>query len=130
MIDAVFAEAAKSGAAILAAPLFGTLKRVNKDGRIEKTVSREAVVEAQTPQVFRREQIVEAYGRRDQVEGPVTDDAYLIEALGNPVHVVQADTTNIKITTRADLTLASAILRVRPKAAPKGPRGPFEEAQW
>jgi len=130
MIDRVFAEARKSGAAILAAPLRGTIKRVSGAGVIDQTLAREGLWEAQTPQVFRRDVIVEAYDRRDQFEGVPTDDAQLVEAIGHPVHVVESDMSNIKITTRADLALATAILRTRPKPKPKGPLGAFEEAQW
>jgi len=43
---------------------------------------------------------------------------------------VESDFTNLKITTRADITLAAAILKSRPKPVPKGPMGPFQEAQW
>ena len=129
MIDAVFAEAGKTGAAILAAPLSGTIKRVGESGVVDETVSREGLYEAQTPQVFRREVIVAAYARLDEMEGPITDDAQLVERSGHPVSVVASDGSNLKITTKADITLAAAILKIRPVAA-KRPRGPFEEAQW
>jgi len=61
MIDAVFAEAVKSGSAILAAPLTGTIKRVGDAMVLEETVSREGLYEAQTPQVFRKDIISQAY---------------------------------------------------------------------
>jgi len=130
MIDAVFAEAPKSGAAILAAPLRGTIKRAAESGIVDATLSREGLWEAQTPQVFKRSVILEAYERRGEFEGEATDDAQLVEAGGHPVVLVESDFTNLKITTRADLNLASAILKFRPKPKPKGPLGAFEEAQW
>lgn len=130
MIDAVFDEAAKTGAAILAAPLRGTIKRASDAGFVDATVPREGLWEAQTPQVFKRHVIIDAYGRRAQVEEPVTDDAQLVEAAGHPVAIVESDFSNLKITTRGDITLAAAIIKSRPKAAPKGPMGPFQEAQW
>jgi len=130
MVDRVFAEAQKSGAAILAAPLHGTLKRVSGSGVIDETLCREGLWEAQTPQVFKREVIVEAYGKRGDFEGSPTDDAQLVEAMGHPVEVVDSDFSNLKITTRADITLANAIIRNRPKPKPKGPLGAFDEAQW
>ena len=128
-IDAVFAEAAKSGAAIPAAPLRGTIKRVSDAGVVDATVSREGLYEAQTPQVFKRDILVDAYAKRDEVDEPITDDAQLVERSGHPVTIVESDSTNIKITTKPDLRLAAAILKSRPLAAQK-PRGPFEEAQW
>ena len=73
---------------------------------------------------------MEAYEKRSEFESELTDDAQLVEALGHAVTLVESDFSNLKITTRADITLAQAIIRSRPKLAPKGPRAPFEEAQW
>ncbi|GMV95670.1 MAG: 2-C-methyl-D-erythritol 4-phosphate cytidylyltransferase [Phycisphaerae bacterium] len=130
MIEAVLAEARKTGAAILAAPLRGTIKRGSASGFVDATLSREGLWEAQTPQVFKRDVILEAYARRADVPGPITDDAQLVEAAGHPVALVESDFSNLKITTRGDLTLASAIIKSRPRPAPKAPMGPFQEAQW
>ncbi len=129
MVDAVFAEAQKTGAAILAAPLVGTIKRVSEAKVIEATLSREGLYEAQTPQVFRKNLLKEAYSRLAELGGEPTDDSQLVEALGYPVSVVVSDLTNLKITTRGDLTFASAILKSRPKPRVT-PLGPFQEAQW
>ncbi len=129
MINAVFQEAAKSGAAILACPLHGTIKRVSDAGVIDATVPRENLFEAQTPQVFKRSLIVEAYEKCPEDCSAITDDAQLVEALGHPVSVVRSDATNLKITTRDDMSLALAIIKARPaKQRPK--LGAFEEAQW
>ena len=131
LIDAVFAAAAKSGAAVLAVPVADTLKRVSGQHRVEATVPREGLWLAQTPQVFRKEWLVEAYAKRDKAGQDITDDAQLVEAAGHPVTVVEGAGTNIKITTKADLLLAEAILKARPKPKPTGPVHPFaEEAQW
>lgn len=130
MVDAVFKEAAASGAAILAAPLRGTIKRVSEAKVIDETISREGLWEAQTPQVFRRDVILGAYARRSEFEGRLTDDAQLVEAVGHPVTIAESDFTNLKITTRPDITLANSILKTRPQPKPKGPLGAFEEARW
>ena len=129
MIDAVFAEARKSGAAILASPLRGTIKRVSGAGVIESTVPRENLYEAQTPQVFKRELIIEAYENLPDDPEELTDDAQLLERRGYPVSIVTSDPTNLKITTKGDITLANAILKSRP-AKPTKALGAFEEAQW
>ena len=102
-IAAVFSEAKKRGAALLAAPVVSTIKRV-VEGQIEETVSRECLWEAQTPQVFRRDLIFEAY--QQTIRDIPTDDAQLVERLGQPVFVVPTDSGNIKITTQSDLVLA------------------------
>ncbi|MFH1748420.1 MAG: 2-C-methyl-D-erythritol 4-phosphate cytidylyltransferase [Planctomycetota bacterium] len=129
-IDAVFEEAGKSGAAILAAPLTGTIKRVADSGAIDSTVPREGLYEAQTPQVFRKDVLLKAYS--DLPEGVVpTDDAAVVEQSGHAVTVVASDRRNIKITTPGDMVLAGVLVKQMSRK-PKGPapRGPFEEAQW
>lgn len=126
-IDAVFAAAEKVGSAILAYPVHGTLKTVDEHDRITKTVDRQALWEAQTPQVFRKDALVRAY---EAAGAPATDDAALVEALGEPVVVVRSDPRNIKITTRSDLALAAAVVDSLPKPKPPKAAGPFEEAQW
>lgn len=129
MIDAVFAEAAKSGAAILASPVTATLKKVSDANVIDQTVDRANLYEAQTPQVFKRDLIQRAYKEAGDARSPFTDDAMLLEQAGHPVAIVKSDPTNIKITRKADMPLAAAIIKSRP--AKKIQRlGAFEEAQW
>ncbi len=131
LIDAVFARAAHTGAAMLAVPVTDTIKRANAEAQVTETVSREGYWLAQTPQVFRRDWLVSAYGQRDKIKGPITDDAQLLEATGKTVHLVTGSPSNLKITAREDLALAEAILHSRPKPKPSGPAHPFaDEAQW
>ncbi|MDR1962806.1 MAG: 2-C-methyl-D-erythritol 4-phosphate cytidylyltransferase [Planctomycetaceae bacterium] len=106
-IDAVFRQARIDGAAMLATPIVGTIKRV-VNGRIVETVDRENLWEAQTPQVFRRDFLVDAYEHLGKTQP--TDDAQLVENAGFAVSIVPANRSNIKITTPADLMLAEAIL--------------------
>ena len=126
-IDDVFAAAAKTGAAILACPLHGTLKKVGRDNVVVETSDREGLWEAQTPQVFGKDILLRAYAGAN---GPATDDAALVEATGQPVTVVRGDPRNIKITTRSDLTLAAAVVNSLPRPKPKAPAGPFDDARW
>jgi 2-C-methyl-D-erythritol 4-phosphate cytidylyltransferase len=79
--------------------------------------------------VFARQLILDAYEGIGQVDGPITDDAQLVEAMGHPVSVVESDISNLKITRPDDVRLAVGLIRSRPKKR-VGPRGPFEEAQW
>jgi 2-C-methyl-D-erythritol 4-phosphate cytidylyltransferase len=128
-IDGVFAEAAKTGAAILAAPLAGTIKRVADSGFIEQTVPRTGLYEAQTPQVFKRQLLTDAYAALPDDCRP-TDDAEVVERTGHAVMVVPTDRRNIKITLAGDIDLAGALLKQIGRK-PKGPSlGAFEEAQW
>jgi 2-C-methyl-D-erythritol 4-phosphate cytidylyltransferase len=128
-VDKIFAAAVETGAAILAIPVAGTLKRVSADKRIEETVARSGLWEAQTPQVFRRELLLDAYARRGGFNA--TDDAQLVERLGKPVAVVLGSLLNLKITTREDLRLAEAALKALPKPKTLGPLHPFaDDDMW
>ncbi len=131
LIESVFAAAAKMGAAMLAVPITDTIKRSDDKGRVTETVSRHGLWLAQTPQVFRRDWLVEAYAKRGQLGPDITDDAQLVEAIGHPVYLIQGSTTNVKITAREDLTLAEAVLKARPKPKAARPIHPFEdEYKW
>lgn len=134
-IDRAFETAAKTGAAIPVVPVTATLKRLGKDGAVTETVPRDGLYMAQTPQVFRKDIITKAYARLKE-EGvdllggaPLTDDAQLVAATGVPVTAIEGDARNIKITTKADLTLAGAVLKVLPQR-PIARSGAFEEAKW
>jgi 2-C-methyl-D-erythritol 4-phosphate cytidylyltransferase len=122
-IDRVFEAAEKTGAAMLATPVSGTLKRVSRERVVEETLPRQDVWEAQTPQVFRRELLVEAYAKREGMAA--TDDAQLVERLGQPVSIVMGSPLNLKITTKEDLRLAELALKVLPKPKLDGPAHPF-----
>lgn len=112
-IDRVFRAAEKSGAAILATPVTSTLKRGAPDGTIAETVSRNGLWAAQTPQVFRRQLLLDAYARQGTLQP--TDEAQLVEQLGHPVTLVEGSPLNIKITTGDDFRLAEAALDALPK---------------
>ncbi len=126
-IDEIFAAAEKSGAAIFAIPVAGTLKRVGEDHKIEETVARERLWEAQTPQVFRRGLLLDAYAKRGGFQA--TDDAQLVERIGHPVVVVQGSPMNLKITTKADQRLAEQMLKALPKPALPSALNPFDD-RW
>lgn len=132
LLDAVFAAAAEHGAAMLAVPLDDTLKRVDPaTNRVTDTVPRSGLWRAQTPQVFRRDWLTEAYAKRASLTGPITDDAQLVEAAGHSVRIVPGSPVNFKITTKDDLDLAEAVLKAREaKPAPKAARPFGDEAQW
>jgi 2-C-methyl-D-erythritol 4-phosphate cytidylyltransferase len=131
LITSVFNKAAEVGAAILAMPVSDTLKKVTGNHQVETTVPRQSLWLAQTPQVFRRSWLEEAYAKRSKLGKDLTDDAQIVEAAGHPVQVVEGTGTNIKITAKSDLHLADAILKSMPKPKPAGPAHPFaEEEMW
>jgi len=95
---------------------------------IEETISRVGLYEAQTPQVFKIGVVRGAYSKLDGKAAP-TDDAEVVEKTGHAVSIVESDSTNLKITTKGDLSLANAILKARP-SRPVPKFGAFEEAKW
>ncbi|RQW26552.1 2-C-methyl-D-erythritol 4-phosphate cytidylyltransferase [Rhodobacteraceae bacterium CH30] len=93
---------------LLALPVADTVKRATSDGHVSKTVSREGLWLAQTPQMFRCAQLLRAL--KDGTEAAVTDEASAIEMLGLQPRLVEGEAQNFKVTYPADLALARAIL--------------------
>ena len=98
------------GACILGVPAYDTLKQVDHSGNIVDTVARDAIWLAQTPQVFRYDLIKRAHdqARLDGYQG--TDDAALVERLGEAVKILRGSRSNIKITNPEDLDIARVLL--------------------
>jgi 2-C-methyl-D-erythritol 2,4-cyclodiphosphate synthase/2-C-methyl-D-erythritol 4-phosphate cytidylyltransferase len=101
------------GSGVAAVPVTDTLKRATEGGRVEGTVDRASLWAMQTPQVFGYAALVRAHEQALGEGCQVTDDAAVIEALGEPVWLVQGEETNIKVTTPEDLALAADILARR-----------------
>ncbi len=106
----VLKEARKTGAAIVGVPVKATIKNV-EGAFVKGTLRRDSLWEIQTPQVFKKSLILKAYKKSGNID--VTDDASLVERLGNKVKLVEGSYFNIKITTPEDLILAEAIARAR-----------------
>ena len=108
-IDRVITEARKGHGAIAALPVVDTLKEVDADGRIVRTVDRTGLWRAQTPQAFPRLMLEQAHiaARRDGIGA--TDDAGLLERLGLPVVVVRGSERGMKITDETDFARADAL---------------------
>ena len=130
-LDELFKTAGETGAAMLACPVVATLKKV-AGGKIIDTLDRSNLYEAQTPQVFDAKLLKNAYAKLDSLDkSKITDDAQLVEAMGQAVHIVETDHSNIKITRKTDVAIAEAIIKSRPKPKAKGPTGPYsEEDMW
>ena len=122
-ISAIFAAAEKTGAAIFGIPVTSTLKRVRANHTIDETVSRDGLWEAQTPQVFARQILLDAHARRGDFVA--TDDAQLVERIGQEITVLLGSPINLKIATREDLRLAEQALKALPKPKLSGPGHPF-----
>jgi 2-C-methyl-D-erythritol 4-phosphate cytidylyltransferase len=110
IVKKTIAAALKFGASVSAVPVKATIKVSGKDSFVKYTPARENLWEIQTPQVFKRILIEEAY-KKVKSNRRFTDDATLIENIGKKVKIVKGDDRNIKITTTEDIKIAEALFK-------------------
>lgn len=108
-VSGLIKAAKKSAAVILGVPVKATIKKVDESQVVEKTLNRNSLWEAQTPQVFRKSLIRQAYRKCQDTEA--SDDATLVEKIGSKIKIIPGSYNNIKITTPEDLILAEAIAK-------------------
>ena len=114
-IERAFAQCRVHGAAALAQPVNDTLKRVDADLLIVGSVDRHQIYAMQTPQIFERKLLEDAYRAVYAENILVTDEVSAVERLGCMVALVLDDDFNLKITYPRDLPVADFILRDRAK---------------
>jgi len=112
-IERVFAAAQQHGAAALAEPVSDTLKRADANLRVTDSVERDQLYLMQTPQIFERNLLEEAYRAVFAKKLHVTDEVSAVEHLGRKVVLVPSNNFNFKITYDCDLALAEFVLRRR-----------------
>ncbi len=111
LIEKSIQVAHEFGAAVIAAPIKETVKKVSSDGSVDETVDRSHLWGAQTPQAFRLQALKRAIKSAYEDNFYGTDDAMLIEHIGEKVKVIEGDYLNIKITTPEDMITAEAIAK-------------------
>ena len=112
-IEQVLAVAREHGAAALAEPITDTLKRADENRFVTGGVAREGLYAMQTPQIFSRKLLVDAYARVAANNLSVTDEVSAVEHLGAKVLLVPNEEFNVKITYPRDLLLAQSALTRR-----------------
>jgi 2-C-methyl-D-erythritol 4-phosphate cytidylyltransferase len=112
-IERVFQQCANHGAAALAEPINDTLKRANSDLLVSGSVDRDQLYAMQTPQIFERQLIEEAYRSVCAENIFVTDEVSAVERMGRKVALVVNGEFNFKITYPRDLPLADVVLKQR-----------------
>jgi 2-C-methyl-D-erythritol 4-phosphate cytidylyltransferase len=115
--DLISAGLDSAEGAILAIPVSDTIKRGSEDNRIEATVSRKNLWQAQTPQMFPVRRLIEALETSLSGTEPPTDEASAMEQQGARPRLVMGSPSNIKITSAPDLSIAESILRHRSPVA-------------
>ena len=130
-IDELIGITAKTGAALLAAPLNDIIKQVDKDKKVTKPLDSQDLWLSQTPQIFAAQLLRDAYAKRAGLDQDFCDDADLLAVAGTAATVVPSSWRNIRIATEDDLTVAGPILDAVPKPKSKGPTGPYaEDKMW
>ena len=112
MINETIKRCCKYDGAIIATQAQDTIKRV-QNRRIKETINRSEIWQAQTPQSFQREKLIEALESADRDGVTGSDEAFLLERIGYYVSVVEGTSANIKITTPEDWFVAEAIWKER-----------------
>jgi 2-C-methyl-D-erythritol 4-phosphate cytidylyltransferase len=112
-IERAFAQCRIYGAAALAQPVNDTLKRADADLLVTSSVDRQQMYAMQTPQIFERKLIEDAYDHVYAENASVTDEVSAVERLGHKIALVLNDDFNFKVTYRHDLPVADFILRGR-----------------
>lgn len=121
LISRAVAGARAFGAVTVGIPIGDTVKAVDAEERVVKTIPREGLWLAQTPQAFLREVILAAYAKAGADGYYGTDDASLVERAGVPVRMIPGDTDNIKVTRPEDMARGESILSL--KASPPSGEG-------
>ena len=111
VVDRVIAEARAGRGAVAALPVTDTLKEVDDGGRVVRTIARDRLWRAQTPQAFPRAMIERAYAEARRTNTYATDCAALCEAHGFEVVVVRGSEQAVKVTEEADFALVEAMTR-------------------
>ena len=112
LFSRVIDAAAKGGAAIAALPASDTVKEATAAPGLRivaRTIARESIYLAQTPQAFSRQVLEEAIELGRQALGTATDEASLAEQAGHSIRLVDGEDANIKITTPQDLKFSKAL---------------------
>lgn len=110
MIKDCIKNAIENGACIPAVKITDTIKHAGRDCFIQKTINRENLYAAQTPQTFKLDLILRAFNHAEKTLFLGTDDASLVEHIGHKVLVIEGSKFNIKITTPEDLILGKYLL--------------------
>ncbi len=107
IIDEAIAMARAGHGAVPAIPVGDTIKRADRYGQVLSTVDREGLWRAQTPQAFPRALLARAHAAARTAGVQATDDAALVERLGERVELISGSSRNVKITTPDDVAVAT-----------------------
>jgi 2-C-methyl-D-erythritol 4-phosphate cytidylyltransferase len=121
LVEVVLEAAKTTGAAVCGTPCSDSLKEVNDESLVQRTIDRSRLWNVQTPQIFNTVLLRDAYQAVAKLGGTFTDDTAVVERAGYPVQTVLYQGVNLKVTTPADWALAEAYLRLGDTTSGVGP---------
>lgn len=116
LIKSVVDAAKITGAAVAGIRIKDTIKEIKKDNMVLTTVPRHNLWLTQTPQAFKFKLLKDVYKAAYDENFYGTDDASLVEKMGKKIKMVEGSSENIKITTKEDMLIAEALMKIRNKA--------------
>ena len=117
-LEKVLDAAEQNGASIVAVPVKDTIKTCDEQGMVLRTLDRNTLWAAQTPQAYKYPILKKALEKAKKTNLYSTDDSSLVERIGKPVRIVPGSYENIKVTTPDDVIFGETILRRRMEKAP------------
>ena len=130
VLDALEQAAEKSEAVVPIVNTSGSLGRLSDAQQIGEWIGTTRMVEIQSPQIFSRKLLQEAYEKRSEIKGPLADDAALVKAAGGKITTAPGWRLWLRIDSDEAVRLAGDVLKHMPKPRSKAPISPFDEAQW
>ena len=112
IVKASIESAEQFGSGVAAAKITDTVKSVSRAGAIEKTLDRDPLWAAQTPQVFRADLLRKALEGVDDKDPSITDESSAVERLGGTVRIVESKEPNPKITYPGDVGIVARLLGI------------------
>lgn len=131
LLDALEQAVGATGAAVpVAGAGYATLATLTAERNVDEWRATEGLVEVQSPQIFSRKILVEAYAARANVKGLLLDDASLVRACGGRITTAPGSRLNQRLDGDDMLRMAGDLLKHLPRPKAKALASPFDEAQW
>lgn len=113
LLEQAFESAMNHGSAVFAIPIHDTVKKVDSNLKVMETIDRENLFRIQTPQIFKKNEIINAYHQAMKNQYLATDDAGMMEYAGYDVYLFPSNEKNIKVTTLEDISIIEKYLEER-----------------
>ncbi|HTV49254.1 MAG TPA: 2-C-methyl-D-erythritol 4-phosphate cytidylyltransferase [Phycisphaerae bacterium] len=130
LLDALEQAVEKTGAAVPIVNLTGSLAKLGDANQIGEWTGAARMAHVQSPQIFSRKVLLDAYEKRSSIKTPLADDAALVKAAGGKITTVPGWKLSLRVDSDEAVRLAGDVLKHLPRLKSKAPISPFDEAQW